>query len=214
MKPVFKLAMAAALGLALAPSGASAQKVTLNVITAGDQNMVDYVKDYLGPIFEKQMPNVSINSVGTGPGDAGSQKIAEKIMAQKDRATWDVDVAVIHQKMAGDLVQAGLLAQPFVRLARATARRERHGQRHVGERLERLDVVGLEFGLLVFVEQRVHHVAHFLGSEHAHTFERNEHTIASSGGRPTDREVQVARTGSHGGLEERHDHRVWIEHWY
>jgi ABC-type uncharacterized transport system YnjBCD substrate-binding protein len=110
MKPVFKLAMAAALGLALVPSGASAQKVTLNVITAGDQNMVDYVKDYLGPIFEKQMPNVSINSVGTGPGDAGSQKIAEKIMAQKDRATWDVDVAVIHQKMAGDLVQAGLLA--------------------------------------------------------------------------------------------------------
>ena len=110
MKPVFKLAMAAALGLALVPSGASAQKVTLNVITAGDQNMVDYVKDYLGPIFEKQMPNVAISSVGTGPGDAGSQKIAEKIIAQKDRATWDVDVAVIHQKMAGDLVQAGLLA--------------------------------------------------------------------------------------------------------
>ncbi len=91
-------------------SGASAQKVTLNVTTAGDQNMVDYVKDYLGPIFEKQMPNVAISSVGTGPGDAGSQKIAEKIIAQKDRATWDVDVAVIHQKMAGDLVQAGLLA--------------------------------------------------------------------------------------------------------
>ncbi|MBL8692093.1 MAG: ABC transporter substrate-binding protein, partial [Rhodospirillaceae bacterium] len=67
MKPVFKLAMAAAFGLALVPSGASAQKVTLNVITAGDQNMVDYVKDYLGPIFEKQMPNVSISSVGTGP---------------------------------------------------------------------------------------------------------------------------------------------------
>ena len=25
---------------------------TLNVATAGDQNMVDYVKDYLGPMFE------------------------------------------------------------------------------------------------------------------------------------------------------------------
>ncbi|MBM3546761.1 MAG: extracellular solute-binding protein [Alphaproteobacteria bacterium] len=110
MKPVFKLATAAALALALAPASASAQRVTLNVITAGDQNMVDYVKDYLGPIFQKSNPNVTISSVGTGPGDAGSQKIAEKIIAQKDRATWDVDVAVIHQKMAGDLVTAGLLA--------------------------------------------------------------------------------------------------------
>ena len=110
MKRALKLATAAALALALAPAGAQAQRVTLNVITAGDQNMVDYVKDYLGPIFQKSNPNVTITSVGTGPGDAGSQKIAEKIIAQKDRPTWDVDVAVIHQKMAGDLVQAGLLA--------------------------------------------------------------------------------------------------------
>jgi len=103
--------LAAAAAIALAPAGAVAQqKVTLNVVTAGDQNMVDYVKDYLGPIFQKSHPNVTITSVGTGPGDAGSQKIAEKIMAQKDKPAWDVDVAVIHQKMAGDLVQAGLLA--------------------------------------------------------------------------------------------------------
>jgi ABC-type uncharacterized transport system YnjBCD substrate-binding protein len=102
---------AAATALALTATGALAQqKVTLNVITAGDQNMVDYVKDYLGPIFQKTNPNVTVVSVGTGPGDAGSQKIAEKIMAQKDKPAWDVDVAVIHQKMAGDLVQAGLLA--------------------------------------------------------------------------------------------------------
>ena len=100
----------AAFALAFAPAVMAQQKVTLNVITAGDQNMVDYVKDYLGPIFQKSNPNVTITSVGTGPGDAGSQKIAEKIIAQKDRPTWDVDVAVIHQKMAGDLVQAGLLA--------------------------------------------------------------------------------------------------------
>ena len=33
------------------------QAVTLNVVTAGDQNMVDYVKDYLGPMFEKQHPS-------------------------------------------------------------------------------------------------------------------------------------------------------------
>ena len=110
MKRAFKLATAAALALALAPAGAMAQKVTLNVATAGDQNMVDYIKDYLGPMFEKANANVSVRAVGTGPGDAGSQKIAEKLDAQKAQAAWDVDVAVVHQKMAGDMVKAGLLA--------------------------------------------------------------------------------------------------------
>ena len=110
MKRAFTLATAAALALALVPSGASAQRVTLNVATAGDQNMVDYIKDYLGPMFEKANANVSVRAVGTGPGDAGSQKIAEKLDAQKAQAAWDVDVAVVHQKMAGDMVKAGLLA--------------------------------------------------------------------------------------------------------
>ena len=110
MKRAFKFATAAALALALVPSGASAQRVTLNVATAGDQNMVDYIKDYLGPMFEKANANVSVRAVGTGPGDAGSQKIAEKLDAQKAQPAWDVDVAVVHQKMAGDMVKAGLLA--------------------------------------------------------------------------------------------------------
>lgn len=110
MKRAFKLATAAALAFALAPAGAMAQKVTLNVATAGDQNMVDYIKDYLGPMFEKANANVTVRAVGTGPGDAGSQKIAEKLDAQKAQAAWDVDVAVVHQKMAGDMVKAGLLA--------------------------------------------------------------------------------------------------------
>ncbi len=104
------MAGAALAALALAPGQAGAQKVTLNVITAGDQNMVDYVKDILAPIFEKDNPNVAVKSVGTGPGDPGSQKIAEKLTAQKANAAWDVDVAVIHQKMAGDLVREGMLA--------------------------------------------------------------------------------------------------------
>ena len=46
-----------------APAGA---QQTLNVATAGDQNMVDYVKDYLGPMFEKKHPGVKVNAVGTG----------------------------------------------------------------------------------------------------------------------------------------------------
>ena len=104
----------AVLALALAATPAAAQKINLNVVTAGDQNMVDYVKDFLAPQFEKNNSNVSVKAVGTGPGDAGSQKIAEKLQAQKGNAAWDVDVAVIHQKMAGDLVRDGLLA-PYVR---------------------------------------------------------------------------------------------------
>lgn len=89
------------------PAGAE----TLNVATAGDQNMVDYVKDYLGPMFEKTHPGVKVVAVGTGPGDAGSQKIYEKLSAQKQAgaAAWDFDVVVAHQKMAGQMVKEGLL---------------------------------------------------------------------------------------------------------
>lgn len=93
-----------------AASPALAQKINLNVVTAGDQNMVDYIKDYLAPMFEKTNPNVTVRAVGTGPGDAGSQKITEKLSAQKANNAWDVDVAVVHQKMAGDMVREGLLA--------------------------------------------------------------------------------------------------------
>ena len=105
-----------ALATALGAGPAAAQKINLNVVTAGDQNMVDYVKDYLGPMFEKKNPGVRVTAVGTGPGDAGSQKIYEKLAAQQQAGAeqGDVDVAVIHQKMAGDLVREGLLA-PYVR---------------------------------------------------------------------------------------------------
>ncbi len=101
--------LALALGLCAAP--ASAQ--TISVATAGDQNMVDYVRDYLGPLFEKKHPGVKVVSVGTGPGDAGSQKIYEKLAAQKAAgvATWDFDVIVVHQKMAGQMVAEQLLAK-------------------------------------------------------------------------------------------------------
>jgi ABC-type uncharacterized transport system YnjBCD substrate-binding protein len=98
---------ALAAGLFAAPAGAQ----TLTVITAGDQNMVDYVRDYLGPQFEKSHPGVKVVSVGTGPGDAGSQKIYEKLAAQKaaNSNAWDVDVMVIHQKMAGQMVNEQML---------------------------------------------------------------------------------------------------------
>lgn len=89
-------------------SAASAQ--TLNVVTAGDTNMVDYINDFLAPRFEALHPGVAVRALGTGPGDAGSQAIFEKISAQASSDSWDVDVAVLHQRMAGQMVQDGLLA--------------------------------------------------------------------------------------------------------
>lgn len=106
-----RLILAAIAALAVTLPAAAQQKVTLNVVTAGDQNMVDYVKDYLAPLFEKEHPGVGVRSVGTGPGDAGSQKILEKLAAEKSNRAWDIDVAVIHQKAAGEMVPKGLLAR-------------------------------------------------------------------------------------------------------
>ena len=102
------LALSLAALLATAPAAAQ----TLNVITAGDQNMVDYVNNFLGPRFEKLNPGVSVKAVGTGPGDAGSQKIYEKLSAQSKagNAAWDIDVAVIHQRGAATMVKENLLA--------------------------------------------------------------------------------------------------------
>src|SRR5512135_3185083 len=99
--------LAAALAV---PAGVAAQ-TTLNVVTAGDQNMVDYVTNYLGPKFEKMNPGVKVRAVGTGPGDAGSQKIYEKLSAQQKAGTptWDIDVAVIHQRGAATMVKENLL---------------------------------------------------------------------------------------------------------
>jgi ABC-type uncharacterized transport system YnjBCD substrate-binding protein len=109
MRSTAMIATGLAAGLLLAQP-AAAQR-TINVMTAGDQNMVDYVTDFLGPLFEKDNPGIKVRAVGTGPGDAGSQKIWERLDAQKKAniAQWDVDVAVVHQKMAGQMVGEGLL---------------------------------------------------------------------------------------------------------
>src|SRR2546423_10237516 len=108
MKFALRTLLAAA-ALGIAASAPSAQ--TLNVITAGDQNMVDYVNNYLAPKFEKMNPGVKVGAVGTGPGDSGSQKIYEKLSAQQKAnvAEWDVDVAVVHQRGAATMVGEKLL---------------------------------------------------------------------------------------------------------
>src|ERR1700694_5810974 len=99
------------LAAALAFAGATAAQTTLNVVTAGDQNMVDYVNNYLAPKFEAANPGVKVRAVGTGPGDAGSQKIYEKLSAQQKAGNneWDIDVAVIHQLASATMVKEKLL---------------------------------------------------------------------------------------------------------
>lgn len=105
-----KLSLAALLALGVSASALHAQELT--VLTAGDQNMVDYINEYLGPKFEAANPGVTVRAVGTGPGDAGSQKIHERFEAQDKAgsAAWDADVAVVHEKFAGPMVEKGWLA--------------------------------------------------------------------------------------------------------
>lgn len=110
MKSLLTPALASAalvLGLAAAPASAA----ELTVITAGDQNMVDYVNQYLAPLFEKQYPGNAVRVVGTGPGDAGSQKIVERFEAQKQAGStsWDTDVAVVHEKFVGPMIKGAYL---------------------------------------------------------------------------------------------------------
>jgi len=109
MKVRILLLSIAALGLA--SIGPATAETTLNVVSAGDQNMVDYVNNYLRPKFEQMNPGVKVRAVGTGPGDSGSQKIYEKLEAQQKAgaAKWDVDVAVVHQRGAATMVENKLL---------------------------------------------------------------------------------------------------------
>src|SRR3546814_6380308 len=92
-------------------TGAQAETV-LTVATAGSENMADYVTDYLGPKFEAANPGVSVRVIGTGPGDAGSNAVMERLEAQMKAGTEaDIDVAVVHQKPVGHMVESGLLAK-------------------------------------------------------------------------------------------------------
>ena len=82
---------------------------TLTVITAGDQNMVDYINDYLG---------AALRGAESGRDGArrrhrpGRRRLAEDLraLAAKASESGDVDVAVVHQKMAGQMVEEDLLA--------------------------------------------------------------------------------------------------------
>jgi putative spermidine/putrescine transport system substrate-binding protein len=104
------LAYVMMLGAALVASPARAE--SLHVAIAADQNMVNYFNEVLAPMFEKANRGVKVFVLGTGPGDAGSQSIYDKLAAQRlaNVEKWDFDVVVIPPKMAGPMVQKNLLA--------------------------------------------------------------------------------------------------------
>lgn len=105
------LALAILVTLVGACSPSSGGPVAINVATAGDTNMADLQKDVFGPAFIKNNPNVTINVVGTGPGDPGSAAIYTKLKAQKDagKKNWDIDVAVVHQSIMESLIKEDML---------------------------------------------------------------------------------------------------------
>lgn len=79
--------------------GRTVERVKLIYMTAGDVNMLALGQNVIGPQFSKKYPHVSVMTIHTGPGNAGSQRIFEKVLAESEsrKETWDVDVAMIHQ---------------------------------------------------------------------------------------------------------------------
>lgn len=126
--PIFAVLMIASLLLAACPAPISQvvekevvqtvvvekqaeEKVNLVYMTAGDVNMLALGQNVLEPEFEQLHPNIDVSVVHTGPGDAGSRLIFEKLKADKDtgKSPGDIDVVMVHQKfmdwaMAEDLL--------------------------------------------------------------------------------------------------------------
>jgi ABC-type uncharacterized transport system YnjBCD substrate-binding protein len=83
----------------LAVQGAVAQRSRLIFMTAGDVNMLALGQNVFAPGFTAENPGVQIITIHTGPGNAGSQTIFEKLLAEKkaNRTVSDVDVALVHE---------------------------------------------------------------------------------------------------------------------
>ena len=84
-------------GMLLTGTNSNAENIIL--MTAGDSNMLAFQQNLLAPQFTEKNPDVRVISVHTGPGNAGSQLIYEKLHAesQSNKDTWDVDIAIVHQ---------------------------------------------------------------------------------------------------------------------
>ncbi len=84
-------------GVMLTSGNSDAENIIL--MTAGDSNMLAFQQNLLAPQFTEKNPDVRVIPVHTGPGNAGSQRIYEKLHAenQSSKETWDVDIAIVHQ---------------------------------------------------------------------------------------------------------------------
>ncbi|PIE34368.1 ABC transporter substrate-binding protein [candidate division KSB3 bacterium] len=80
-------------------TGGNSVAENMILMTAGDSNMLAFQQNVLAPQFTEKNPDVRVIPVHTGPGNAGSQRIFEKLYAenQSKKDTWDVDVAIVHQ---------------------------------------------------------------------------------------------------------------------
>ncbi len=75
------------------------EPIKLVYMTAGDVNMLALGQNVIGPQFSEENPGIQLMTVHTGPGNAGSNIIFEKLLAESEsnKETWDVDVAMVHQ---------------------------------------------------------------------------------------------------------------------
>ncbi len=87
------------------------EPVTINFATAGDTNMMEFFQNMIVPEFNKEYPWITVNVVGTGPGDSGSKTIHTKLRAQLDagKEKWDLDAACVNQSVMRDLIADGLI---------------------------------------------------------------------------------------------------------
>lgn len=77
-----------------------AEETDLVYMTAGDVNMLALAQNLLAAEYNKLNPSVKLRTVHTGPGEAGSRLIFEKMKADQEagKEPGDVDVAMVHQQ--------------------------------------------------------------------------------------------------------------------
>ena len=92
---------------------AAREPITLNIATAGDANMVDFFQDMIAPAFAEIHPHITLNIVGTGPGDDGSRAIHTMWEAQHrvGSRAWNIDVACVHESVMQQKIEGGLIEQ-------------------------------------------------------------------------------------------------------
>lgn len=94
-----------------APTAAAPKKYEINLATAGDTNMTDLQEKNVVGEFQKKYAGSQVRVVNSGAGDGGTQKIFEKLKAQKDagKTEWDIDLAIVHQSGMQQLIDNNLL---------------------------------------------------------------------------------------------------------